>query len=291
MRARFAALSFAVLLLTGCGAANAARANERGNEAYKQQVYDVALASYEDALEARPALPQALYNLGNTHYRMQDSEHAQRTLEDAALSADEAAASDLGAQVWYNLGNVRFAGGDFAGAVEAYKEALRRTPGDMDAKVNLELALRRQQDNEEQQEQPEETPTPTPTPEHQPPPDGESTPTATPTPTQAASTTPDPAQPTSAPSATPTAPPTPTALPTATPTPVPTATPAAPEQPLAQTEPGVTPESELPADMPPAALSEEQARRILEAAANGTQTLQEALQGVPPPDGSVEKDW
>ena len=235
-----------------------------------------------------PALPQALYNLGNAHYRLQEGEQAQRALEDAAAAAGESgsgAGSDMGAQAWYNLGNVRFAAEDFAGAVEAYKEALRRTPGDMDAKVNLELALRRRQENEEQQEQPEETPTPTPTPEQQPPPEGESTPTATPTPTQSAPATPDPAQPTPAPSATPTAPP------TATPTAVPTATPAAPVQSQAQTEPGATPPSQLPPDAPPGTLTEEQARRILEAAASGTQTLQEAMQGVTPPDGSVEKDW
>ena len=78
MRVHIAILALAVFLLTGCGAANAARANARGNDAYEQQAYDVALASYQEALEARPALPQALYNLGNAHYRLQESEEAQR---------------------------------------------------------------------------------------------------------------------------------------------------------------------------------------------------------------------
>jgi Ca-activated chloride channel family protein len=42
----------------------------------------------------------------------------------------------------YNLGNARLGAGDAAGAVEAYKQALRLEPGNADAKWNLELALR-----------------------------------------------------------------------------------------------------------------------------------------------------
>jgi Ca-activated chloride channel family protein len=41
----------------------------------------------------------------------------------------------------YNLGNARLESGDAAGAVEAYKRALRLTPGHQNAKHNLELAL------------------------------------------------------------------------------------------------------------------------------------------------------
>lgn len=49
---------------------------------------------------------------------------------------------ELAPAAWYNLGNSRLASGDAAGAVEAYKQTLRRTAGDADAKHNLELALR-----------------------------------------------------------------------------------------------------------------------------------------------------
>jgi len=55
------------------------------------------------------------------------------------------AGPDLAPAASYNLGNARFAAGDFAGAVAAYKQTLRATPGNADAKFNLELAWREQQ--------------------------------------------------------------------------------------------------------------------------------------------------
>lgn len=295
------ALSLAALLAAGCGSSEAARANRQGNEAFARQEYETALAAYESALEAAPARPQALYNLGNTQYRLQEGELAQRTLESAAtvaqaLDAGGTARSDEGAlpldsQAWYNLGNVRFAAQDYAGAVEAYKQALRRAPSDMDAKVNLELALRKLQENEEQQEDENEgsptptatpSPTPSPTPGEPPPNEGEATPTATPT--LAPSATPNATETPAAgdqPPPSPTTPPTPTSAP-------PTAT---PQSSTANAEPGATP-TQLPSTTSPGPLTVEQAQRILEAAAGGTQTLQEALmQQLPPADESVEKDW
>ncbi len=55
------------------------------------------------------------------------------------------AGPDLAVAATYNLGNARLAAGDFAGAVEAYKQTLRAAPGNRDAKFNLELAWREQQ--------------------------------------------------------------------------------------------------------------------------------------------------
>ncbi len=43
----------------------------------------------------------------------------------------------------YNLGNLAMRAKDYAGAARSYKEALRLTPSDLDAKKNLEEALRR----------------------------------------------------------------------------------------------------------------------------------------------------
>jgi len=59
--------------------------------------------------------------------------------------AVKAAGPELAPAASYNLGNARFTAGDFAGAVEAYKQALRVRPGNADAKFNLELAWREQQ--------------------------------------------------------------------------------------------------------------------------------------------------
>lgn len=280
-----------LVILAGC-ASPAQRLNQRGAELYQQGEFAPARAAYEEALAARPDLPQTLYNLGNTEFRLQEHEVAGRTLEAAAA----AAGAGLDAQAYYNLGNVRFATNDFAGAVEAYKETLRRDPTDADAKVNLELALRNLQENEEEQQPPKEpTPDPTPTPQ------GESTAEATPTPEGEDGGEDDQGSATSTPDATATTEPTSESTgaqstPTVTPTPTPEGgqspgspepQPADPSQPVDPSGPG-----DLPADLASGQLTEEQARQILEAAAGDTQSLQQALQGTFPfPDETVEKDW
>jgi hypothetical protein len=68
-----------------------------------------------------------------------------REAEPLLEQAVKAAGPDLAVPASYNLGNARLAAGDFAGAVEAYKQALRTAPGSADAKYNLELAWREQQ--------------------------------------------------------------------------------------------------------------------------------------------------
>jgi len=69
------------------------------------------------------------------------AKEAEPLLEQAV----QAAGPDLAVPATYNLGNARLAAGDFAGAVEAYKQTLRAAPGNADAKYNLELAWREQQ--------------------------------------------------------------------------------------------------------------------------------------------------
>jgi Ca-activated chloride channel family protein len=60
---------------------------------------------------------------------------------------------ELAGQAWYNLGNAYFDAEQWPQAFEAYKEALRLQPGDLDAKHNLELAI---QELQEQQQQAQE---------------------------------------------------------------------------------------------------------------------------------------
>ena len=159
--ARIALLATTALTVAACGSVSAARWNGRGNVAFDKQQFDTAQIAYEQAVAAQPARAQALYNLGNTQFRLAAQNLAQTTLAEAAQAAAED--ETLAAEAWYNLGNSRFAAADYAGAVDAYKETLRRTPDDMDAKVNLELALRKQQQSE-----PTAEPSPRPRPHRRP---------------------------------------------------------------------------------------------------------------------------
>lgn len=79
---------------------------------------------------------------------------AGRLLAAAAGAAEARLATgrgdaELAASAHYNLGNALYAGGDYAGAAEAYRQALRRSPDRRAAKHNLELALARLQEQQQ----------------------------------------------------------------------------------------------------------------------------------------------
>ncbi|MYN65178.1 MAG: tetratricopeptide repeat protein [Acidobacteria bacterium] len=129
--------------------AQAGRADvQEGNRLYREGRYDEAHEKYLDGLRAAPDSPVIRFNDANALYQSDDFGRAV----DAYRGALEAADPALQAQAWYNLGNALYRQRQVEGAREAYKEALRRNPGDTDAKHNLEVALEQLQQQEQQQQ-------------------------------------------------------------------------------------------------------------------------------------------
>jgi tetratricopeptide (TPR) repeat protein len=134
-----------------------------------------AVAAADSALRLAPAEPLASYNAGSARLAQAGGANAAgaagpagsagsagggrlsamiaagvdrlqaRTAEPLLEQALKTAGPGLAPAASYNLGNARFTAGDFAGAVEAYKQTLRVAPRNADAKFNLELAWREQQ--------------------------------------------------------------------------------------------------------------------------------------------------
>jgi Ca-activated chloride channel family protein len=145
-------LTLMVLILAGCGR-SAERLNNEGNEAFADQDYEGALVAYHQAQQDDPALAEPHYNAANTHYRQSDYEQAQQEIEQALIGEEQQ--GDLAQAAYYNLGNTFFRAQQYDAAIQAYQEVLRLNPDDLEAKQNLELALRQlqqQQENQEQQE-------------------------------------------------------------------------------------------------------------------------------------------
>jgi Ca-activated chloride channel family protein len=113
---------------------------ERGN-------HPSALKSFEGAAQSRPGDPAGKFNLADGLYKNGKFDEAEAVYR--ALGGD--ARSELAAPSRFNLGNTLYQKQDYAGAVSAYKDALRLKPGDQDSTRNLELALRALQRQQEQQ--------------------------------------------------------------------------------------------------------------------------------------------
>ena len=138
-------------LLVGCAGERGAQLVADGNAQFSAEVYDAAQTNYSEARAAGVSNGVPIYNTANTQFRQSLYPEAALTMVEALNLADEA----LSAEAWFNLGNSYYVQEAWEQAVEAYKEALRVNPEDLDAKYNLELALNQieQQEQEEEQSQ------------------------------------------------------------------------------------------------------------------------------------------
>ena len=127
---------------------NPAERTRKGAAALAAGAPRAASEALDEALRLDPASEKARYNAGTAHLEA-SSEQAAPLLEAAAKSSDTTVAS----RAFYNLGNARLAAQDLQGAVDAYKESLRRDGANADAKFNLELALRRLAEQQKQNQQ------------------------------------------------------------------------------------------------------------------------------------------
>jgi tetratricopeptide (TPR) repeat protein len=128
-----------VVLLASCS-----RADLRvlgGNLSAANGEYARATATYLAALDGAPreAAPYVLYDLGNVYAALGEPAAARDTIGRAL----EGSGVDLLFRARFNLGCLEYEQGRYQQAAENFVEALRQRPGDVEAKANLELALKR----------------------------------------------------------------------------------------------------------------------------------------------------
>jgi len=148
---RIALLLVTALLVSTAlaGAETAASKNSEGNSLYSEGRYEDAEKAYMEAQILNPDRPEILYNLGNTLVRQGKYPEGVQFLNRSSEKGDRSIQADS----FYNTGNAMYSTGDFKGAAGAYIEALKRNPGDMDTKHNLELALRQMQQQKPSQKE------------------------------------------------------------------------------------------------------------------------------------------
>ncbi len=122
----------------------------KGNREYQEKQYEDAEILYRKALEKDENSDKAGYNLGNSLYKQDKFAASSARYEDLALrgNKDKKEVS----KYFYNLGNSYFKENNFKESIEAYKNALRNNPADVDAKHNLQVAMN-MLNNQQQQQQ------------------------------------------------------------------------------------------------------------------------------------------
>ncbi len=165
-RRLFTLLAFVLIGLSSANGQVDKREVRAGNRVFEKGNLKEADVEYRKARVKDSLSVAANYNLGNTQYRMDEYEEAEKFM---TIAADSMAKAPLevdwkrgmssspkgykGADVYHNLGNIYLKQKKYAEAVEAYKNSLRRNPSDQDTRVNLAYAQKMLEDQQNQQNQ------------------------------------------------------------------------------------------------------------------------------------------
>jgi len=123
-----------------------------GNRSYKGSKYADAEVSYRKALEKNKEFREGPFNLGDALYKQGRFGEAADQYNIAASRTKNA---DEKAQALHNLGNSLLKSQKCPESINAYKDALKLNPKDLDTKYNLEYAkqMLKQQQQQQQQQQ------------------------------------------------------------------------------------------------------------------------------------------
>jgi Ca-activated chloride channel family protein len=121
-----------------------------GNRAYERGDYETAAKMYMEAIQEEPENARLYFNLGNALSKMGKPAEAAmawdqfKELNESPLEKSKAV---------YNQGNSAAEQKEWDKALQAYRNALKLNPNDLDAKYNYELAVKQKQEQEQEQNQ------------------------------------------------------------------------------------------------------------------------------------------
>ena len=133
------------LLSVPCSAQVDRRDVRAGNRKFRKDSYKASEIDYRKAVLKDSLSVAGEYDLASSLYRQEDWEGADKALQTIKDVAPQTPDAD---RYYYNLGDVALQKKDYAAAVEAFKQSLLLTPGDLDAKENYiyaKLMLQNQQ--------------------------------------------------------------------------------------------------------------------------------------------------
>lgn len=160
-------ISILIIFLVTAGFASQAQ-NERkfireGNKYYESAMEDStridtvqfnrAEIEYRKAIEKKPEDPKWNFNLADALYKQMKFEESAEMFKDLAERATNKVEKS---RALHNLGNSMLMNNKLDESIEAYKEALRNNPEDLETKYNLLYAMNMKKKQEEQQKKDQE---------------------------------------------------------------------------------------------------------------------------------------
>ena len=131
----------------------ASSCNKKGIRAYTGKKYDESVKQFTEASVQRPDSPELKFNLGTA---LSLSGKKDEALSELHTAADGFKTKELSAAAYFNSGNTLFAAGDYQGALEEYKRAVKLDQKSPDIRYNLDLTARKLKESEQKKkEQPE----------------------------------------------------------------------------------------------------------------------------------------
>ena len=122
---------------------------KKGQKALDEKKTDEALSHFQQEVALDPKDPTGAYNLGTAQSKAGRAPEALASLEKARREGRGALAADAA----FNEGQTLFREKQYDQAAAAFRESLKRRPGDADAAWNYELCVRRAEEQKKQQEQ------------------------------------------------------------------------------------------------------------------------------------------
>lgn len=120
-----------------------------GNKMFRKNNFSQAEIDYRKGLVKDSTSFAAAYDLASTLYMQKDYDNAGATLDRVKAQAPFSVNGDR----WYfNRGNVALQKKDYKAAVDAFKQALLRDPGDLEAKESY-IYAKKMLENQDQQDQ------------------------------------------------------------------------------------------------------------------------------------------
>ncbi len=140
-----------ILFFTGAAFAQSVRSlNNNGVDKYEKDDYSDAEVDFKKAVEKNAETFEAHYNLGSSLYKQERYDEAVKSYQNALSVARNDAQR---ASIYYNQGNALLKEKKLQESIEAYKEALKINPEDLEAKYNLSYALEQLKNQQNQQNQ------------------------------------------------------------------------------------------------------------------------------------------